>query len=130
MSWGNGACIVLWHHGLITWLLHALTAWDLKFQVCLRYTFTPATSGWKSLIIVSPLTLCLCLCLSPIIPCWATLEDTACVMCTRRATLTTWPSLKLKTRPKQLLGYLPLDIAHPVWGVRIGPWTNWWIFQH
>jgi hypothetical protein len=25
------------------WLLNALTAWDLKFQVCLGYTFTPAT---------------------------------------------------------------------------------------
>jgi hypothetical protein len=37
MSWP------LLHHGPITWLLHALTAWDLKFQVCLRYTFTPAT---------------------------------------------------------------------------------------
>ncbi len=23
--------------------MHALTAWDLKFQVCLGYTFTPAT---------------------------------------------------------------------------------------
>jgi hypothetical protein len=23
--------------------MHALTAWDLKFQVCHRYTFTPAT---------------------------------------------------------------------------------------
>ncbi len=37
MSWP------LFHHGLFTWLLHALTAWDLKFQVCLGYTFTPAT---------------------------------------------------------------------------------------
>jgi hypothetical protein len=27
------------------WLLHALTAWDLKFQVCLGYTFTAATLG-------------------------------------------------------------------------------------
>jgi len=30
--------------------MHALTAWDLKFQVCLGYTFTPATlfpaSAW------------------------------------------------------------------------------------
>ncbi len=34
---------MLWHHRLITWLLHALTARDLKFQVCLGYTFTPAT---------------------------------------------------------------------------------------
>ncbi len=75
------ACIGLWHHGLITWLLYALTAWDLKFQVCLRYTFTPPTLGWKSLIIVLPRTLCL----SSIIPCWATLEDAACMMCTRRA---------------------------------------------
>ncbi len=33
------ACIGLWHHRP----LHALTAWDLKFQVCLGYTFTPAT---------------------------------------------------------------------------------------
>jgi hypothetical protein len=24
------------------WLLHVLTAWDLKFQVCLGYTSTPA----------------------------------------------------------------------------------------
>ncbi len=23
--------------------MHALTAWDLKFQICLGYTFTPAT---------------------------------------------------------------------------------------
>ncbi len=23
--------------------MHAQTAWDLKFQVCLGYTFTPAT---------------------------------------------------------------------------------------
>jgi hypothetical protein len=23
--------------------MHALNAWDLKFQVCLGYTFTPAT---------------------------------------------------------------------------------------
>ncbi len=52
------ACISLWHHGAmhavcayismwchgpITWLLHALIGWDLKFQVCLGYTFTPAT---------------------------------------------------------------------------------------
>ncbi len=37
------ACIGLWCHGVVTWLLHALTAWDLKFQVCLRYTFTAAT---------------------------------------------------------------------------------------
>ncbi len=29
MSW------LLWHHRLITWLLQALTAWNLKFQVCL-----------------------------------------------------------------------------------------------
>jgi hypothetical protein len=31
--------------------MHALNAWDLKFQVCLRYTFTPATlfpaSAWQ-----------------------------------------------------------------------------------
>ncbi len=26
--------------------------------------------------------------------------------------ITKQPNLKLKTRPKQLLGYLPLDIAH------------------
>ncbi len=31
-----GACIGLWCH----MLMHALTAWHLKFQVCLRYTFT------------------------------------------------------------------------------------------
>jgi hypothetical protein len=23
--------------------MHALTAWDIKFQICLGYTFTPAT---------------------------------------------------------------------------------------
>jgi len=34
-----GACIGLWCNRL----MHALTVWDLKFQVCLRYTFTPAT---------------------------------------------------------------------------------------
>jgi hypothetical protein len=34
-----GACIILWHHRP----MHALTAWDQKFQVCLGYTFTPAT---------------------------------------------------------------------------------------
>ena len=33
------ACISLWHHRL----MHACTAWDLKFQVCLKYTFYPAT---------------------------------------------------------------------------------------
>ncbi len=51
-SWGNAcstcmhklrdACISLWCHRL----MHALTAWDLKFQVCLGYTFTAATLGW------------------------------------------------------------------------------------
>ncbi len=50
MWWGNscsrcmhkslwGACIGLWCHRL----MHALTAWDLKFQVCLGYTFTLST---------------------------------------------------------------------------------------
>jgi len=39
--WCHGRA--LWHHRLITLLLNALTVWDLKFQVCLRYTFTPAT---------------------------------------------------------------------------------------
>jgi len=34
------ACIGLWHHEAIAWLLHALTAWDLKFQVCLGYPTT------------------------------------------------------------------------------------------
>ncbi len=34
-----GACISMWHHRL----MYALTAWDLKFQDCLGYTFTPAT---------------------------------------------------------------------------------------
>ncbi len=34
-----GIRIGLWHHRL----MHALTAWDIKFQVCLGYTFTPAT---------------------------------------------------------------------------------------
>jgi hypothetical protein len=29
----------LWHHGPISWLLHALAACELKFQVCLGYTF-------------------------------------------------------------------------------------------
>jgi hypothetical protein len=43
MSWGN-ACSKCMHRPVpITGLLHALTAWDLKFQVCLRYTFTSAT---------------------------------------------------------------------------------------
>ncbi len=37
------ACIGLWHHRAITWLLHALTAWNLKLQVCLGYTFNSAT---------------------------------------------------------------------------------------
>ncbi len=37
------ACIGLWCHRQITWLLHARTAWDLKFQFFLGYTFTPAT---------------------------------------------------------------------------------------
>ncbi len=32
------ACISLWCHGPITWLLHALSSWDLKFQVCLGHT--------------------------------------------------------------------------------------------
>ncbi len=30
-SW-DGACIGLWRHELIMWLLHALTTWDLKFK--------------------------------------------------------------------------------------------------
>jgi hypothetical protein len=30
--------------------MHVLTAWNLKFQVCLRYTFTPATfQEWDKL---------------------------------------------------------------------------------
>ncbi len=37
------ACINMCCHRPIAWLLHALTAWDLKFQVCLGYTFTSAT---------------------------------------------------------------------------------------
>ncbi len=50
MSWNN-ACstcmhkpVSCMHQPLMSqadW--HALTAWDLKFQVCLGYTFTPAT---------------------------------------------------------------------------------------
>ncbi len=47
-SWGN-ACSTCIHkpercmHGLwLHRLMHALTAWDLKFQVCLGYTLTPA----------------------------------------------------------------------------------------
>ncbi len=36
------ACIGLWHHRP----MHARTAWDLKFQVWLGYTFTPATLIW------------------------------------------------------------------------------------
>ncbi len=30
--------------------MHALTAWDLKFQVCLRYTFTPATLCYTTVL--------------------------------------------------------------------------------
>ncbi len=48
------ACIGEWHYGAMPavhtyiglWFhrpMHALTAWDIKFQVCLRYTFTSAT---------------------------------------------------------------------------------------
>jgi hypothetical protein len=54
MSCGNacstclwGACISLRHHRP----MHGLTAWDLKFQVCLGCTFTTATLGNSGLFI-------------------------------------------------------------------------------
>jgi len=41
------ACICLWHHGRcdITGRSHTLTAWALKFQACLGYTFTSSYFG-------------------------------------------------------------------------------------
>ncbi len=39
----SGCFACMCHHGPSTWLLHALTAWDLKFQACLGYTFIPTT---------------------------------------------------------------------------------------
>ncbi len=50
------ACISLWHGGA----MHALTAWDLKFQVCLRYTFTPATFGLVWMSSLQQLSMLLC----------------------------------------------------------------------
>jgi hypothetical protein len=48
MSWGNACstcmhCPVMCMHPPVRSQANALTAWDLKFQVCLGYTFTPAT---------------------------------------------------------------------------------------
>ncbi len=37
----------------VTSLMHALTTWDLKFQVCLGYTFTPATLVANSVALLS-----------------------------------------------------------------------------
>jgi hypothetical protein len=49
MSWGN-ECSTCMHKPVMCMNqpvhhrpMHALTAWDLKFQVCLGYTFTPPT---------------------------------------------------------------------------------------
>jgi hypothetical protein len=55
MSWGNpcSTCLSGVYIGLRCHrLMHALTAWDLKFQVCLRYTFTPATLFFFSLLTI------------------------------------------------------------------------------
>jgi hypothetical protein len=41
----------------------------------------------------------------------STLEVSVCMPAYSFAYWAKWPNLKLKTRPKQLLGYLPLDIA-------------------
>ncbi len=40
-----------------------------------------------------------------------TLENAIGMVSTFHAVPTKWPSLELKTRPKQFLGYLQLDIA-------------------
>ncbi len=44
---------------------------------------------------------------------FSTLEDTACKVCIYMQHLPIQPNLESKTRPKQLLGSLPLDIALP-----------------
>jgi hypothetical protein len=44
---------------------------------------------------------------------FSTLEDTACMVCIYMQHLPIQPNLESKTRPKQLLGSLPLDIALP-----------------
>ncbi len=60
------AWIGLWCHGamhtvgayiglLCHRLMHALTAWYLKFQVCLGYTFTPATLFCLDVLATHPL---------------------------------------------------------------------------
>jgi hypothetical protein len=35
--------------------MHALTAWDLKFQVCVGYTFTPATLATGAVLTLATL---------------------------------------------------------------------------
>ncbi len=64
MSWYNAcstcmhkpvsACIGLWCHRP----MHALTAGELKFQVGLRYTFTPATLLWALIAAEKVLPIC------------------------------------------------------------------------
>jgi len=42
---------------------------------------------------------------------FSTLEEAACHSMHLLHSMAIWPNLELKTQPKQLLGYLPLDIA-------------------
>jgi len=44
---------------------------------------------------------------------FSTLEVAACLAMHLLHSITIWPNLELKTRPKQLLGSLPLDIVLP-----------------
>ncbi len=59
MSWGNpcSTCmhwpVVCMHRPVTYRSMHALTAWNLKFQVCLGYTFTPATLVSNSVALLS-----------------------------------------------------------------------------
>ncbi len=47
---------------------------------------------------------------------FSTLEVAACHAMHLLHSIAIWSNLELKTRPKQLLGSLPLDIALPGWG--------------
>ncbi len=44
---------------------------------------------------------------------FSTLEVAACHTMCLLCSIVIWPNLELKTRPKQLLGYLPLDNVLP-----------------
>jgi hypothetical protein len=70
MSWGNACSICMYkhlrcmHQSVHHRPMHALTAWDLKFQVCLGYTLTPAT---LALIILLLIDICDYWCLEKIL---------------------------------------------------------------